>query len=216
MATLERNFYEGTPRQWELFDFDEVPYGTMHEGIPQKWELFGTEQPDFFEDQNIDTSKQVQDILENNEQTTFQPIDSVQQDTRQKVNSICSGVQEFPMEAFPMTIEGIHITYLHRAENIGEKEATINFRHDNKELYFLVTFERKNYRDRQDGSPYTLAENIKLKRRIVKGGTWCEMLKVGAENILSLNLPNKSPTKFWTTDDSYHVFKICKKPKFRI
>jgi hypothetical protein len=102
--------------------------------------------------------------LENNEQTTFQPIDSVQQDTRQKVNSICSGVQEFPMEAFPMTIEGIHITYLHRAENIGEKEATINFRHDNKELYFLVTFERKNYRDRQDGSPYTLAENIKLKR----------------------------------------------------
>lgn len=164
MATLERNFYEGTPRQWELFDFDEVPYGTMHEGIPQKWELFGTEQPDFFEDQNIDTSKQVQDILENNEQTTFQPIDSVQQDTRQKVNSICSGVQEFPMEAFPMTIEGIHITYLHRAENIGEKEATINFRHDNKELYFLVTFERKNYRDRQDGSPYTLAENIKLKR----------------------------------------------------
>lgn len=97
--------------------------------------------------------------MKNNEQTTFQPIDSVQQDTRQKVNSICSGVQEFPM-----TIDGHDITYLHRAENIGEKEATINFRHDNKELYFSVTFKRKNYRDRQDGSPYTLAENIKLKR----------------------------------------------------
>lgn len=102
--------------------------------------------------------------MENNEQTTFQPIDSVQQDTRQKVNSICSGAQESPMEEFPMTIDERHITYLHRAENIGEKEATINFRHDNKELYFSVTFKRKNYRDHQDGSPYTLAENIKLKR----------------------------------------------------
>lgn len=103
-------------------------------------------------------------ILENNEQTTSEPIDSVQQATRQKVNSIGSGAQEFPMEEFQMTIEGRHITYLHRAENIGEKEATINFRHDNKELYFSVTFKRKNYRDHQDGSPYTLAENIKLKR----------------------------------------------------
>jgi hypothetical protein len=102
--------------------------------------------------------------LKNNEQTTSEPIDSVQQDTRQKVNSIRSGVQEFPMEEFPMTIDGHDITYLHRAENIGEKEATINFRHDNKELYFSVTFKRKNYRDHQDGSPYTLAENIKLKR----------------------------------------------------
>lgn len=102
--------------------------------------------------------------MENNEQTTFQPIDSVQQDTRQKVNSIGSGAQEFPMEEFPMTIDECHITYLHRAENIGEKEATINFRHDNKELYFSVTFKRKEYRDRQDGSLYALAENIKLKR----------------------------------------------------
>lgn len=102
--------------------------------------------------------------MKNNEQTTSQPIDSVQQATRQKVNSIGSGAQEFPMEEFQMTIDRHHITYLHRAENIGEKEATINFRHDNKELYFSVTFKRKNYRDHQDGSPYTLAENIKLKQ----------------------------------------------------
>ena len=117
-----------------------------------------------FEDQNITISEQVQNILENNEQTTPESIDSVQQATRQKVNSIRSGAQEFPMEEFQMTIEGRHITYLHRAENIGEKEATINFRHDNKEWRFSVTFKRKNYRDHQDGSPYTLAENIKLKR----------------------------------------------------
>lgn len=103
-------------------------------------------------------------ILENKEQTTFQPINSVQQDTRQKVNSILSGVQEFSMEEFPMTIDRHHITYLHSAKNIGEKEATINFRHDNKELYFSVTFKRKEYRDHQDGSLYALAENIKLKR----------------------------------------------------
>lgn len=96
--------------------------------------------------------------MENNEQTTPKPIDSVQQATRQKVNSIRSGVQEFQM-----TIEGRHITYLHRAENIGEKEATINFRHDNKEWRFSVTFKRKEYRDLQDGSPYTLAENIEFK-----------------------------------------------------
>ena len=102
--------------------------------------------------------------MKNNKQTTSQPIDSVQQATRQKVNSIGSGAQEFPMEEFQMTIEGRHITYLHRAENIGEKEATINFRHDNKELYFSVTFKRKEYRDHQDGSLYALAENIKLKR----------------------------------------------------
>ena len=102
--------------------------------------------------------------MENNEQATPKSIDSVQQDTRQKVNSIRSGVQEFPMEEFPMTIDRHHITYLHRAKNIGEKEATINFRHDNKELYFLVTFKRKEYRDHQDGSSYALAENIKLKR----------------------------------------------------
>ena len=143
MANLERNFYEGTPRQWELFD---------------------TEQLDFFENQNIETSEKVQNILENNEQTTPESIDSVQQATRQKVNSIRSGAQEFPMEEFPMTIDERHITYLHRAENIGEKEATINFRHDNKELYFSVTFKRKEYRDHQDGSLYALAENIKLKR----------------------------------------------------
>lgn len=103
--------------------------------------------------------------MENNEQATPKSIDSVQQATRQKVNSIRSDAQEFPMEAFPMTIEGIHITYLHRAENIGEKEATINFRHDNKELYFSVTFKRKNYRDRQDESLlYTHTTNIELKR----------------------------------------------------
>ena len=136
MATLERNFYEGTPRQWELFD---------------------TEQLDSSKDQNIKTSETVQNILKNNEQTTSKPIDSVQQDTRQKVNSIRSGVQEFPMEEFPMTIDGHDITYLHRAENIGEKEATINFRHNNKELCFSVTFKRKKYRNHQDGSPYTLA-----------------------------------------------------------
>ena len=93
-----------------------------------------------FEDQNITISEQVQNILENNEQTTPESIDSVQQATRQKVNSIRSGAQEFPMEEFQMTIEGRHITYLHRAENIGEKEATINFRHDNKEWRFSVTF----------------------------------------------------------------------------
>lgn len=102
--------------------------------------------------------------LENNKHATSKSIDSVQQATRQKVNSIRSGAQEFPMEEFPMTIDGHDITYLHHAKNIGEKEATINFRHDNKELYFSVTFKRKNYRDHQDGSPYTLAENIKLKR----------------------------------------------------
>lgn len=107
--------------------------------------------------------------MENNEQTTPKPIDSVQQATRQKVNSILSGVQEFSMEEFsmeefPMTIDRHHITYLHSAKNIGEKEATINFRHDNKELYFSVTFKRKEYRDHQDGSLYALAENIKLKR----------------------------------------------------
>ena len=117
-----------------------------------------------FEDQNITISEQVQNILENNEQTTPESIDSVQQATRQKVNSICSGAQEFSMEEFPMTIDERHITYLHRAENIGEKEATINFRHNNKELCFSVTFKRKKYRNHQDGSPYTLAENIKLKR----------------------------------------------------
>ena len=103
--------------------------------------------------------------MENNEQTTLKSIDSVQQDTRQKVNSIRSGVQEFPMEEFPMTIDERHITYLHRAENIGEKEATINFRHNNKELCFSVTFKRKNYRDRQDESLlYTHTTNIELKR----------------------------------------------------
>jgi hypothetical protein len=101
--------------------------------------------------------------LENNEQTTPESIDSVQQATRQKVNSIRSGAQEFPMEKFLMTIGGRHITYLHRAENIDENEATINFRHDNKEWRFSVTFKRKEYRDRQDGSPYTLAENIEFK-----------------------------------------------------
>lgn len=99
--------------------------------------------------------------MKNNEQTTSEPIDSVQQATRQTVNSICSGVQEFLM-----TIDGIHITYLHRADNIGEKEATINFRHDNKELWFSVTFKRKKYRNHQDGSLYALAENIKLKRPV--------------------------------------------------
>lgn len=102
--------------------------------------------------------------MENNEQATPKSIDSVQQATRQKVNSIRSGAQEFPMEEFPMTIDRIHITYLHRAENIGEKEATINFCHNNKELYFSVTFKRKEYRNHQDGSLYALAENIKLKR----------------------------------------------------
>jgi hypothetical protein len=116
-----------------------------------------------FEDQNITISEQVQNILENNEQTTPESIDSVQQATRQKVNSIRSGAQEFPMEEFQMTIEGRHITYLHRAENIGEKEATINFRHDNKEWRFSVTFKRRMCRDFQDGSPYTLAENIEFK-----------------------------------------------------
>ena len=141
MTTLERNFQEGIPQQWELFD---------------------TEKRDFFEDQNIETSEKVQNILENNEQTTPKPIDSVQQATRQKVNSILSGVQEFSMEEFsmeefPMTIDRHHITYLHSAKNIGEKEATINFRHDNKELYFSVTFKRKEYRDHQYGSLYALA-----------------------------------------------------------
>ena len=97
--------------------------------------------------------------MENNEQTTPKPIDSVQQATRQKVNSIRSGAQEFPM-----TINGIHITYLHRAKNIGENEATLTFRYNNKEWRFSVTFERKEYRDRQDGSPYTHATNIELKQ----------------------------------------------------
>ena len=138
----------------------------FHEGIPQQWELFGTEQLDFFEDQNIKTSEKVQKILKNNEQTTSEPIDSVQQATRQTVNSICSGAQESPMEEFQMMIEGRHITYLHSAKNIGEKEATINFRHNNKELCFSVTFKRKKYRNHQDGSLYALAENIKLKRPV--------------------------------------------------
>ncbi|RAL56212.1 hypothetical protein BLM37_01645 [Candidatus Gracilibacteria bacterium GN02-873] len=164
MANLERNFYEGTPRQGELFDFDEAPYGTMHEGIPQQGELSDTEKLDFFENQNIKTSETVQNILENNEQTTPESIDSVQQATRQKVNSICSGAQEFSMEEFPMTIDERHITYLHRAKNIGENEATLTFRYNNKEWRFSVTFERKEYRDRQDGSPYTHATNIELKR----------------------------------------------------
>ncbi len=97
--------------------------------------------------------------MENHEQKPSKPVDSLRQATREKVNSVRSGAQEIPI-----TINGLRIIYLHRAENIGEKEATINFRHDNKELYFSVTFKRKNYRDRQDGSPYTLAENIKLKR----------------------------------------------------
>ena len=101
--------------------------------------------------------------MKNNKQTTFQPIDSVQQATRQTVNSICSGVQEFLM-----TIDGIHITYLHRAENIGEKEATINFRHNNKELCFSVTFKRKTchnfHEGSHEGSLYTRAINIKLKQ----------------------------------------------------
>ena len=61
--------------------------------------------------------------MENNEQTTPESIDSVQQATRQKVNSIRSGTQEFQM-----TINGIHITYLHRAKNIGENEATFTIR----------------------------------------------------------------------------------------
>ena len=76
MTALARNLDEGIPRQWELFDADQL---------------------DFFEDQNIDTPEKVQNILENNEQTTLKSIDSVQQDTRQKVNSIRSGVQEFPL-----------------------------------------------------------------------------------------------------------------------
>lgn len=106
--------------------------------------------------------------MENNEQTTLKSIDSVQQDTRQKVNSIRSGVQEFPMEEFPMTIDERHITYLHRAENIGEKEATLTFRYNNKELRFSVTFERKTchnfHEGSHEGSLYTHATNIELKR----------------------------------------------------
>ena len=123
--------------------------------------------------------------MENNEQTTFQPIDSVQQDTRQKVNSICSGVQEFPM-----TIDGHDITYLHHAKNIGEKEATINFRHNNKELCFSVTFKRKKYRNHQDGSPYTLAENIKLKRPAnCKGRYLVRNAKSGCGEYFDFELP---------------------------
>lgn len=60
-------------------------------------------------------------------------------------------------------MDGARVDYFHLAKNIGEKEATINFRHDNKEWRFSVTFKRKEYRDRQDGSPYTLAENIEFK-----------------------------------------------------
>ena len=97
--------------------------------------------------------------MENNEQATPKSIDSVQQATRQKVNSIRSGAQEFPM-----TIDGIHITYLHRAKNIGKKEATLTFRYDNKEWRFSVTFERKTYSNVYEGSSYTHATNIKLKR----------------------------------------------------
>ena len=101
--------------------------------------------------------------MENNEQTTPKPIDSVQQATRQKVNSIRSGVQEFPM-----TIRGIHITYLHRAKKIGENEATLTFRYNNKELRFSVTFERKTchnfHEGSHEGSLYTHATNIELKR----------------------------------------------------
>lgn len=97
--------------------------------------------------------------MKNNEQATSQPIDSVQQDTRQKVNSIRSGAQEFPM-----TINGIHITYLHRAKNIGESEATLTFRYNNKAWRFSVTFERKMYSNFHEESVYTHATNIKLKR----------------------------------------------------
>lgn len=135
--------------------------------------------------------------MENNEQTTPESIDSVQQATRQKVNSICSGAQEFSMEEFPMTIDERHITYLHRAKNIGENEATLTFRYNNKEWRFSVTFERKEYRDRQDGSPLRTQQiSSSNGQRILTGGIWCEMLKVGAENILILCLPEKSPKKF--------------------
>ena len=61
--------------------------------------------------------------MENNEQTTPKPIDSVQQATRQKVNSIRSGAQEIPP-----TINGLRIIYLHRAKNISENEATFTIR----------------------------------------------------------------------------------------
>ena len=138
MATLERNF---------------------HEGIPRQWELFGTEQLDFFEYQNIKTSKKVQNILENNEQTTPNSIDSVQQDTRQKVNSIRSGAQEIPL-----TINGLRIIYLHRAKNISENEATFTIRVQWKELRFSVNFERKKYRDFNDNNEYSRATNIELKQ----------------------------------------------------
>ena len=138
MTALARNFNEGIPRQWELFDETQL---------------------DFFENKNIDTREKVQNILENHEQKSSKPVDSLRQSTREKVNSIRSDAQEIPM-----TINGIRIIYLHRAENISENEATFTFRYNKKELCFSVNFERKKYRDFNDNNEYSRATNIKLKQ----------------------------------------------------
>ena len=138
MTALARNLDEGIPRQWELFDADQL---------------------DFFEDQNIDTPEKVQNILENHEQKPSKPVDSLRQATREKVNSVRSGAQEIPL-----TINGLRIIYLHRAKNISENEATFTIRVQWKELRFSVNFERKKYRDFNDNNEYSCATNIELKQ----------------------------------------------------